>query len=365
VDGRGRRSGALWRILPVMLAAAATLTAGPALAAPASPTPASASRPLGAASAASGVTLPKDEGAHKDAVEWWYFNGHLSGRDAAGKLHSYGFEYVTFQFRLFGPSPMYVADLAVTDLDRKSFQFDAVTSSTPEPATTGRFALTTGSWSMSGASGSDTLHASMRHYAIDLVTRALEPAALEGPGGVVDLGPLGTADYYSWTALATSGTVVDHGDVVHVTGLSWMDHEWSNTLSGAAGWDWFSVQLNDGEQLMVELVRTKAGALVDGSGTLVRRSGVSYLASSQVAERALGSWTSPVTHIRYGSGWQLSVPGGHLTVTPDVADQEVDLRSVQGTVYWEGDCSVSGVLAGKPVSGVGYTELNPPGQPGA
>lgn len=312
-----------------------------------------------------GVTLPKDEGRHDDAVEWWYFNGHLSGKDADGKLHTYGFEYVTFQFRVFGPTPLYVGNFAVTDLDRKTFHYDAVSSSSPHPATSGRFALTTGHWSMSGASGTDALRASMPGYSVDLSLHSTEPAALEGPDGIVSLGPLGTADYYSWTSLATSGTVVDHGATIHVTGESWMDHEWSNTLSGAAGWDWFSVQLDDGEQYMLEFIRSKSEAIVDAGGTAVDGAAVTHLAKAQVSEKPLGTWKSPATHITYGAGWTLGVPGGHLTVTPDLADQELDLRNVQGTVYWEGDCAITGEIGGKPVSGVGYTEINPPGQLGA
>jgi hypothetical protein len=58
----------------------------------------------------------------------------------------------------------------------------------------------------------------------------------------------------------------------------------------------------------------------------------------------------------------LTLPAGHLRVTPDLVDQELDLRAEQGNAYWEGDSSISGVLDGKPVSGVGYTEINPPGQ---
>ena len=67
------------------------------------------------------LQLPTDEAAHHAPVEWWYFNGHLSGTDAAGHLHCYGFEYVTFQFLSLGPAPVYVANFAITDLGRRIF----------------------------------------------------------------------------------------------------------------------------------------------------------------------------------------------------------------------------------------------------
>jgi predicted secreted hydrolase len=56
----------------------------------------------------------------------------------------------------------------------------------------------------------------------------------------------------------------------------------------------------------------------------------------------------------------VTVPGGYLTITPDMVDQELNLLSTQGVAYWEGDVAVRGVIGGSPVAGVGYTEINPP-----
>jgi predicted secreted hydrolase len=54
------------------------------------------------------------------------------------------------------------------------------------------------------------------------------------------------------------------------------------------------------------------------------------------------------------------VPGGYLTISPDQVNQELNLLSTQGVAYWEGDVGVQGVIGGSPVTGVGYTEINPP-----
>jgi predicted secreted hydrolase len=56
----------------------------------------------------------------------------------------------------------------------------------------------------------------------------------------------------------------------------------------------------------------------------------------------------------------VTVPGGYLTITPDMVNQELNLLSTQGVAYWEGDVGVQGVIGGSPVAGVGYTEINPP-----
>lgn len=178
------------------------------------------------------------------------------------------------------------------------------------------------------------------------------------------MGPVGSSKYYSWTSLITTGTIVDHGVTMKVSGISWMDHQWgAMALLSGAGWDWFSVQLYNGEQFMVYLVRNSKGAVVDRFATEVSRSGkVTYIRDG-IHEHVLATWHSPASGVTYGSGWQLTLSGGHLDISPYLRDQELDLRgSPQHNAYWEGDVGVSGVLAGRAVAGVGYTEINPPGQ---
>lgn len=314
---------------------------------------------------ATSVSLPKDEAPHSALVEWWYFSGHLSGKDARGRVHAYGYEYVIFQTPGAPPKAVYLADLSVTDLARKTFQFAGRQDSYPVPKTAGRFALHAGSWTMSGGSGRDTLRSGMRDYSLGLRLRTTEPAALEGNKcGYIPLASLGSSYYYSWTSLATAGTIVDHGVTLKVTGASWMDHQWGPmTLGSGGGWDWFSMQLSGRQQYMLFFIKNKKGQIVETAGTRVARGGkdITYLTAASTGEKATGSWISPATGIKYGSGWKVTVPGGQLTVTPDLRNQEVDLLTTQGTVYWEGDVTIKGKIGGAAVSGDGYTELNPPG----
>jgi predicted secreted hydrolase len=330
-----------------------------------------AARPVGTASAAVGtargctksVSLPADEAPHSAPVEWWYFSGHLSGKDAKGHVHTYGYEYVIFQLLGVGPAPVFLSDLSLTDLTRKTFQFAGEEDSYPVPKTPGRFALHAGSWTMSGGSGRDTLKAGMRDYSLDVALRTTEPAVLEGNKcGYISLASFGSSYYYSWTSLVTTGTIVDHGVKLKVTGTSWMDHQWGPiALFSGGGWDWFSMQLSNGQQYMLFFIKNKKGQIVETAATRVARGGkdITYLTAASIGEKATGSWTSPATGIKYGSGWLVTVPGGQLTVTPDLRNQEVDL-SAQENIYWEGDVTIKGEIGDAAVSGDGYTELNPP-----
>ena len=311
------------------------------------------------------VSLPKDEAPHSSPVEWWYFSGHLSGKDAKGHVQDYGYEYVIFQFLDEGPKPVYLGDLSITDLTRKTFKFAGEQASYPVPKTVDSFNLHAGSWTMSGQPGRDALKASLPGYSLDLGLRATEPAVLEGNKcGYISMAPLGSSFYYSYPSLSTTGTIVDHGITLKVTGTSWMDHQWGpiNFASGG-GWDWFSMQLSNGQQYMLFFIRNKKGQIVETVGTRVAHDGkdITYLTAANIGEKATGSFTSPATGIKYGSGWKVTVPGGTLTVTPDLRNQEVDLLKTQGNAYWEGDVTIKGTIGRAKVSGDGYTEINPPG----
>ena len=61
--------------------------------------------------------------------------------------------------------------------------------------------------------------------------------------------------------LAAAGTLVVDGLPVAVTGTAWFDHQWGDFIAvGGGGWDWFAVNLDDGTDLTVSLVRGADGA---------------------------------------------------------------------------------------------------------
>jgi hypothetical protein len=78
--------------------------------------------------------------------------------------------------------------------------------------------------------------------------------------------------YYSITRLATRGKLTVGGRTLEVTGTSWFDREFSTSqlAPDQVGWDWFSLQLSDGSDLMLYVMRLKDGSLDPASsGTLV------------------------------------------------------------------------------------------------
>ena len=107
---------------------------------------------------------------------------------------------------------------------------------------------------MRGLLGNDQLQAAMTEYGIDLRLTTNRPPVLHD-GGLVTFGPAGDSYYYSRTRMEIAGTIDDHGEQVPVTGLAWFDKQWGNFLVMGGGWDWFSIQLDDGTDLMLNLIR--------------------------------------------------------------------------------------------------------------
>ncbi|GAB3661843.1 lipocalin-like domain-containing protein [Actinocorallia lasiicapitis] len=316
-----------------------------------------------------GVVVPKDEAPHDNIREWWYYTGHLTGLDSSGKIHRYGYELTVFRKRLVFPSlAAYPGNLAITDLTDDKFKWEASVAVQPDNLLAGGgYDITVNDWKTSGKNGSAKIDAAFSDgaYKLKLNLKQTKPPALhgnyKGVKGLVDYGQWGETYYYSYTDLATTGVVYDHGKPIVVVGDSWMDHQWGDFKPAYGGWDWHSIKLANGSQYMVYLINDGHGNVVRTVATLIRPNGTTVnLDPSQVSNEALGSWTSPVTGLTYSSGWKVKVPGGSFTVLPKRKDQEVAWPDAPGGGYWEGACSVIGTLNGSPVIGQAYTEITTP-----
>jgi len=151
-----------------------------------------------------------------------------------------------------------------------------------------------------------------------------------------------------------------------------MDHEFgSGRLSpGQVGWDWFSIQLETGRDLMLYLLRRAGGGGEPlSSGTLVEPDGAPrHLPRAAFRVEPRGGWRSPRSGALYPAGWRVRVPsaGMDLELAPAAADQELAALRSAGLSYWEGAVRVTGLDGGRPARGAGYVELTgyagaPPG----
>jgi predicted secreted hydrolase len=148
-----------------------------------------------------------------------------------------------------------------------------------------------------------------------------------------------------------------------VEGQSWFDHEFGTQQMGAevAGWNWFSITLSDGSDLMLYLLRRADGQYDSHSaGTVVSPDGhAEHLTQDQFSVEATATWTSPHTGATYPSAWRIRVPGRALELegAPLLPDQELQSPQTVQVTYWEGATLFRGTQGGQPVEGRGYVEL--------
>ena len=313
------------------------------------------------------VRFPRDEGAHRDLTEWWYYTGHLDARESSGKARTYGFELVVFQALRSDFLPVYASHFAVSDITRNEFHYDQrrvieQEAVIPDSASAKGIDVHVGDWAIQGLNGQDHLTARMEDYAISLNLTGLKPATLHNGNGLITYGLAGFSYYYSRTRMAVSGMITDHNQSLQVTGQAWMDHQWGDFLTLAGGWDWYSIQLDDDIEVMLYFIRDAAGKTISTYAGYVDANANDYLlAPSVLRSKVLGKWTSPKTGITYPSGWQVDINDPRLsmslTIIPQLRNQELVVYDSTGNTYWEGAVSIEGQNGGKSIAGEGYVEL--------
>jgi predicted secreted hydrolase len=319
-------------------------------------------------------TFPLDHGPHLDfQTEWWYYTGNLTTPDGA----RVGYQ-LTFFRRALAPgaterpsglatNQVYFAHFALTDVaanehraaERFSRGAAGLAGATGQP-----FAVWLEDWRAEALDETGETVRLVAHegdLSLDLTLSAEKPVVRHGDQGLSPKsGEPGNASYYlSYTRMRTTGTVELAGNAAAVEGLSWFDHEWSTSALGqeAIGWDWFSLQLDDGRELMYFQIRREDGSLEPVSGgTLIELDGSTRRVSADEMElEVLELWRSPATGGEYPARWRMRLPreGLELDIRPLVADQEMDVSFV----YWEGAVRLAGTAGGQPVGGYGYIEL--------
>ena len=316
--------------------------------------------------------FPADHGPHPAfRNEWWYVTGNLDDEDG----RRFGFELTIFRFAL-APSVaestsqwrskhVYIAHLAITHVEDERFYVAQRYSRGAlglAGAQAAPFRVWIDDWSIAKLPDSDAwqLSASDSDFGIDVELRALRPPILNGIDGLsqksADAG--NASYYYSITRLGTQGIIRIGEREYAVSGLSWLDREWSTSALAAeqVGWDWFALQLSDGSDLMFYSLRKNNGTQHAASaGTFLSTNGdTSHLDADDVEITVLDAWESPEGGT-YPSQWRLAVPrfGLDLTVTPVMPNQEL-FTTVR---YWEGAVDVGGEHEGAIITGRGYVEL--------
>ena len=326
--------------------------------------------------------FPRDHFSHACfRTEWWYFTGNLSDQNG----RRFGFELTFFREGVENPyanpsrwrvDDLYLAHFAISDLAAERFVYAdrlhraGIEMAGADPAK-GR--IWNADWFTElrtpGGGESWLLQAAEGAERIRLELNPLRPPVIQGRDGVSQKadGEGNASHYFSLTRLATSGVLETGGVTYEVSGLSWMDHEFStNQLQpNQVGWDWVSLQLDDGTDWMFFQLRLKGGGAGGGkdphsAGAVVLPDGASMqLSAGDFQMTPLDQWRSPHSGGRYPVRWRVQVPaqGLDVTLSAAMADQELITQETTGVTYWEGSITARGTRNGTAVQGRGYLEM--------
>ncbi len=318
-------------------------------------------------------SFPGDHGPHPDfRNEWWYVTGNL---DEPGGQR-FGFELTFFRFSLtptdevfiesaWRTNQVYVAHFAISEVSADQFHVGQRLSRGSgglAGAVADPFRVWLDDWAIDevGPAGDWRLRAHGDGFGLELDLVPLKKPILNGENGLSrKSSEAGNASYYySIPRLRSSGILSIADQNYAVSGLSWLDREWSSSAlaKDQLGWDWFALQLSDGSELMIYQLRRNDGSIdVHSAGTRIDASGNTiHLQHKDVSITVTDYWDSERGG-RYPAGWEISIPSldTSFEVTPAMSDQEL----ITNVRYWEGAVDVSGQTGGQFVDGRGYVEL--------
>jgi predicted secreted hydrolase len=334
-----------------------------------------------------GWEFPGDDGVHPAyKTEWWYLTGHLFPVEGDTD-EAFSFQMTFFRVGLIPaaqPLPasewaardLVMAHASVADPGNGDHRFSEVLRRAAPllggfggPADTTLAwcrapAGTEGTWSITRTGGGYRLRAAdeRRGFRYDLTCVPSKPRVFHGDGGFSPKSADGTVGslYFSYTRMTVTGSVTIGDRTVAVRGQSWLDREiFSSTLAAdQTGWDWVSLQLDDGRDLMLyrlrgdEDARFALGTLVDSRGKS------STLAQDAWTLEPLETWTSPETGAEYPVLWSLRIPGLDLDLVLEATHPaQENVSGGSGVHYWEGAVTARPARGGKSSVGRGFVEL--------
>jgi predicted secreted hydrolase/4-hydroxybenzoate polyprenyltransferase len=288
------------------------------------------------------LEFPHDEGPHRSAIhEWWYLNCHVS--DESG--NTFGL-MVCF----FNTGRLYVG---ITD-EKNHVHHRRIVHGKLR-ATDGKLDISIGeNWWVETGKFSYEIHIEGPGICLDLKMNAEKPPLLVGGRGKVSFGEVGDSYYYSQTRLSVIGRMTVHAIDREITGIGWIDRQWGDwDFDKLAGWEWLSVQLDCGIDLLVSELFCSTS-----DDSPIRHVGLMDVDGRQECGQAFRVGRVPEEPLSAADDgkpqeWMVTIP-----------EKEVDLKiapTIDGQVLhqglWEGSCIVEGRVGKEPVYGRAYAEV--------
>ncbi|MFJ2682302.1 lipocalin-like domain-containing protein [Pseudomonas sp. NPDC087342] len=302
-------------------------------------------------------SFPADHGPHDGfRIEWWYVTANL--KDEQGQ--EFGVQWTLFRSALkatpevagWGNQTIWLGHAAVTSATTHHAAERYARGGVGQAGVSvAPFKAWIDDWRFSGPLMDMQLSARDKGFSYQLRLVSSRPLVLQGDKGFSQKSEQGQASYYySQPFFQANGSLEIDGKTYTVSGPAWLDREWSSQplTANQSGWDWFSLHLDGGEQVMLYRMRQKDGAPYL-TGTWIDAQGQTQLLHGDDISLTPGD-TAKVAGRSMPVRWSIKIPGKHLDITTTALNPNawMNLR----IPYWEGPVRLSGSHAGQ-----GYLEM--------
>ncbi|WP_025821782.1 lipocalin-like domain-containing protein [Shewanella marina] len=311
-------------------------------------------------------SFPADHQAHNDfRQEWWYLTANLI--DEQGQ--PLGLQWTQFRFGLtpnteelpqdWQASQLYMAHSAITTKEQHWAE-EKWSRGIPELAgvSANPFAVFIDNWRWQGSTNNlfpASLSVQEDDFSYQLQLSASAPLQLQGQQGysVKNAAADVASYYYSQPYIQITGEVTLAGITKKVSGMGWLDREWSSQFltDSQQGWDWFALRFNNQTTLMLFQLRADeaSGQPHFYAGNLMQPDGSNQPLASSDIQMTAQAWQQTST-ANYPVSWRLTIPSQQLDITINALNPNANMPL--SIPYWEGPIQFSGSHQGD-----GYMEL--------
>ena len=308
------------------------------------------------------IQFPQDESAHDKIIEWWYFNAHLWDENQ----NHYALMYAFFKANprkvklpVVNKIPLkniYFEHSMISDIKNQKFYATINPICILMPNGFSRALLfinyLTQPNNFSRLTEIKPFTYQLETKNINLSLASAKKPLLVNQIGFVDLKFERQSWYYSLSRLNARGKIKIKDQWLKVAGQALHDHQWANAPYANDFWLWFSIQLDNG----VEIVCFEYGREAKTSlASVMNKNGVQKTFSVEITP--IGeNWTSPVTAATYPQKFEIKIPQAkiEMVVKSLVKNQEMLYGLIN---YWEGGVEVSAKIEGQAATGWGFAEL--------
>ena len=302
------------------------------------------------------ISFPKDHGPHPDfRIEWWYFTANLKNL----QNKPIGVQWTLFRTALesqdnnnegWSNKQVWIGHAATTDESDHLFSEKIARGGINQAGVSViPFNAWIDDWYIKGENWEKLeLSANTENFQVFLELEAMGPIVKHGKNGLSFKSATGNASaYYSQPFFKAQGWVKKNGSIERVAGTAWADREWSSQplAEDQLGWDWFSMNLNTDDKLMLFRVRGDSDDNFASATWIDKHGKPTSLSSSDIIFQPLSENEKffPIL-------WRIEIPKLNINLTAEALNPESFMDTF--VPYWEGPIKISGSHEGN-----GYLEM--------